>query len=322
MGGAIPSALSLVEGNVTAEWRNISVAYQELWKQFVGARNESAVLQIAPGFDPFGPDMVDFVRTLRGALDESVGNQAYLFSPLVVVYDVMVAINQRFPYILCGVFSSIFLIIGFTFRAAFVPVKLCLTVLFPMAAVYGVSVAVYQFGVLAFLNTAALRGTGGIYWANPVFTVTIMIGLALDYDIFLFARVLEFRKAGYDNHSAVVGALAVTGPTITAAGLIMSIAFSGLMLTDIAASQQIGFLMAFGVLVDTFLIRTCLVPAMLVLAGTANYWPQKLPPARLSLEDLKQRLALGEIGSDDSLTPTPNEALMTSMEVGHVAPGS
>ena len=75
-----------------------------------------------------------------------------------------------------------------------------------------------QDGALDWLGWAALRGTGGIYWAHPVFTVTILTGLALDYDIFLFARVLELRLAGFENRAAVVGALALTGPTITAAG--------------------------------------------------------------------------------------------------------
>jgi len=130
-----------------------------------------------------------------------------------------------------------------------------------------------------------------------VFTCTIIIGLALDYDIFLFARVLELRRKGFNNGAAVRGALCLTGPVITCAGLIMAIAFCGLMLSDVPTNNQIGFVMAFGVLLDTFVIRTCLVPSVLTLAASANYWPQQLPP--VSRGDVDELLLLDEDGCLD-----------------------
>jgi len=78
-------------------------------------------------------------------------------------------------------------------------------VVVPLAAVFGIAVWVYQFGALDWLpggpgnNPFTSPPGGGFYWAAPVFTCTIIIGLALDYDVFLFARVIELRKKGYSS---------------------------------------------------------------------------------------------------------------------------
>merc|ERR1712176_214213 len=87
----------------------------------------------------------------------------------------------------------------------------------------------------------------------------------------------ELRQKGFDNLAAVRGALCFTGPIITSAGLIMAIALGGLLLSEVPAEDQIGFVMAFGVLMDTFVIRICLVPSVLLLGAGLNYWPQCLP---------------------------------------------
>merc|ERR1719238_1053670 len=104
----------------------------------------------------------------------------------------------------------------------------------------------------------------------------LLIGLALDYDIFLFARVLELRQEGYDNRSAVVLALARTGPVISAAGTIMALAFLVSAMSNFAVAFQWGFIMVVGVLMDTFVIRPCLVPCALCMIPELNYWPLKL----------------------------------------------
>jgi hypothetical protein len=78
-------------------------------------------------------------------------------------------------------------------------------VVVPLAAVFGIAVWVYQFGALDWLpvgpgnNPFTSPPGGGFYWAAPLFTCTIIIGLALDYDVFLFARVIELRKKGYSS---------------------------------------------------------------------------------------------------------------------------
>merc|ERR1719336_709230 len=129
--------------------------------------------------------------------------------------------------------------------------------------VYGLCTGVYQHGWLEGLNITSVTGTGGVYWMLPVMTATILVGFALDYEIFLFSRVWEYRKAGCNNQESIARALTVTGPIISAAGLIMAFAFGGMLLQNVWAMNQLGFIMIAGIVCDTFIIRPVLVPAIL-----------------------------------------------------------
>ncbi|CAK9021866.1 Membrane protein YdfJ [Durusdinium trenchii] len=284
---------------------DIGETYREQWQKLVSSRTgeHSSILMLTVPFDPFSDTLWPFVLAARHALegatadldrDDASSSSVLLFGTLTVVFDIVQVTYRRLPYIVCGTVLCVFSLIAYAFRAALAPVKMLITVVVPLAAVFGVAVWVYQFGAFNWLpggpgnNPFTSPPGGGFYWAAPVFTCTIIIGLALDYDVFLFARVVELRKKGYSNPAAVRGGLTLTGPTITAAGLIMAIAFGGLLLSDVPSNNQIGFVMAFGVLMDTFVIRTCLVPSVLTLAASLNYWPQQMPePGPLEVEMLQ-----------------------------------
>merc|ERR1712154_375703 len=93
-------------------------------------------------------------------------------------------------------------------------------------------------------GVAAFANTDGLYWLIPVMTVTILIGLALDYDVFLFARIYEYRvMGGVPTHEAIIRGVYKTGSIITAAGIIMGIAFCGLLLSQITSLNQTRFIM-------------------------------------------------------------------------------
>jgi len=315
-------------GSVTAErllrmQNPVGEAYREQWSRLISSRGErSALTLIVVPFDPYSDILRSFVVAARNALlsgqfsneihhsrdsfmlsDHVEAAEPMLFGELTILYDVIEVTYRRLPFIICGTILVVFALIATAFRAAFAPVKMFFTVVVPLTAVFGVAVLVYQDGALHWLpggpgkNPLMSPPGGGLYWATPVFTCTIIMGLALDYDVFLFARVVELRHKGLSNRNAVHAALRLTGPTITAAGLIMSIAFFGLLLSSVPTNNQIGFVMAFGVLMDTFVIRTCLVPACLTLAASLNYWPHRLPPVtRCDVDEV-----IGTSGSwDDS----------------------
>jgi hypothetical protein len=118
------------------------------------------------------------------------------------------------------------------------------------------------------------------------------VGVGLDYDIFLLTRVLEYRRAGLDEADSVVAGLSQTGHIITAAGVIMGIAFSGLLLSTETVLNQLAFLLVFAVLVDTFVVRSMLVPAIMSALGKLNWWPQKFKPVRKASGVRMRRLLL------------------------------
>merc|ERR1712039_1139677 len=120
----------------------------------------------------------------------------------------------------------------------------------------------------------------GIDWTVPMFSLTFMMGLALDYEIFLFERVREFREEGFGDREAIQLGLAATGTTISAAGLIMALTFMAQLLGSIPVTNQLGFVLVFSIVVDTFVVRSILVPAMLSLVPCTNYWPSRMPMVR------------------------------------------
>lgn len=94
--------------------------------------------------------------------------------------------------------AVVFVVLAVFLKSYFVPFRLALTLLLPLAAVYGAAVLVYEKGALGFLGIAALSEQGGFFWYVPLLVTTIVIGLALDYDVFLVLRIMEYRKKGFD----------------------------------------------------------------------------------------------------------------------------
>ena len=131
------------------------------------------------------------------------------------------------------------------------------------------TVLVYQPGpgqnAFKKLTPDALAESSGIYWIIPIMAFSVLVGLALDYDIFLMTRVVEYRKLGWSDRAAICLAVEKTGNIITAAGLIMSISFAGLLIPQTVVLNQYGFILFIGVAIDTFIIRTLVVPAVFVL---------------------------------------------------------
>lgn len=108
------------------------------------------------------------------------------------------------------------------------------------------------------------RSFGLIEWRVPFFLFTILVAIGEDYNILLVSRILQERRR-YGLVEGVQRGLAKTGGTITACGVIMAGTFGTLMLADLSTLKQVGFALAFGVMLDTFVVRPFLVPAFLLL---------------------------------------------------------
>mmetsp|Transcript_61568 Transcript_61568/g.132419 ORF Transcript_61568/g.132419 Transcript_61568/m.132419 type:complete len:863 (+) Transcript_61568:112-2700(+) len=176
----------------------------------------------------------------------------------------------------CGLF-------GFMFNSVGITIKVMLTVILPLCGSYGITVGAFQYGW--FECFGVMRIEEGLFWTLFYNAMCFLFALAVDYDMFLFARVYEYRHMGYDNDSAVVMGLKETGPVITTAGTIMMLSFFTLCMTDQFMIQQLAFLYFIGVAVDTYIVRIFVAPAALCLSETMNYWPGKVPEVTKKLMD-------------------------------------
>jgi uncharacterized membrane protein YdfJ with MMPL/SSD domain len=270
-------------------------AYQAAWRRAVSHRDTATLLEIRPSFDPFGDAALSFVHLLRSTvMPKYRGNDIHgytlnpsLLSSLSIVLDMKAIFFSSFLPIILWTCLLAFAGIGVVFRSVLVPVKLIMTVAIPVVFIYGLAVMVFQYGILNWTGIRALANHGSLDWKNPIYNVFILIGLALDYEIFLFARIYEYRSAGLSNKAAIVRAMSQTGPIISAAGMIMSIAFMSFAAGPVGYFNEHGFIVITGILFDTFVVRSCIVPSIMCLWSEANYWPAKMPEPSVFEDDEK-----------------------------------
>ena len=184
----------------------------------------------------------------------------------------------------------VFAMAGLAFRSCLIPVRLLGTVVVTLIFVAGSTVLMYQY----------ILGYDGIYWFVPICTACLVIGLTIDYDVFLISRIYEFRQSGYTTEASILRAMAKQSTTITTAGIIMTMAFSSLLLSKTVVLNQFGFVLVAASLIDTFIVRTLLVPSLMFMAVETNWWPGAVPvPFKKDLVD-GPPLGGGRTGRSDS----------------------
>jgi len=127
----------------------------------------------------------------------------------------------------------------------------------------------------------------------PLFGFVFLVALGVDYNIFLMTRVRE-ETIEHGAHQGMLRGLSVTGGVITSAGIVLAATFAALGVIPILFLAQIAFIVAFGVLLDTIVVRSLLVPAVVYDLGRASWWPSKLGRQH------REGVTVGHNGSDPS----------------------
>ena len=220
--------------------------------------------------EPFAAESVATMHAVRQHLDRwqaarPVGAARYvLYGITPSVHDLAEVHEADRLRVQALVLVGILLILVAVVRRPFVAAYLLVSVLFS----YYVTI-----GVTELLSLGWLEGElGRVDWKVPYFVFTILVAVGEDYNIFLMARVLEeSRRHGW--RAGTQRALARTGATITCCGLIMAGTFATMMLCSLITLVQLGIALAFGVLLDTFIVRPILVPAFLLVIGRRRAIP-------------------------------------------------
>jgi uncharacterized membrane protein YdfJ with MMPL/SSD domain len=306
-----PSLIKAIRTNYVSKkmlLTHTSENLQRLWDQLV-SKDGNAMLTFAfPDLDPFGPGAFSLVTRVREALRNETqaaqrgsatlpGLTFTVFSPSSVIMDLIDVTSNKLPVTFAGCIAVNLLLIAVSFGAVLVPMKLFMTVVIPITWTYGAALYVYEDGVLAWLDMPCLAplGDAGLDWSVPVMTLTFIVGLAFDYEIFLIERVREFREQGFSDQEAILLGLAATSETITAAGLIMTFTFIAELLSTIPVSNQMGFILVFSIVVDTFVVRSVLLPTVMSICCTYNFWPSRMPEPCMG----ESRYAVAGYLSDD-----------------------
>jgi RND superfamily putative drug exporter len=159
----------------------------------------------------------------------------------------------------------VFLILMALLRAVIAPLVLIGTVILSYAAALGI-------GTFFFENVFHFPGMDP---ALPLFAFIFLVALGIDYNIFLMARVRE-EALKHGTRDGTIRGLAVTGAVITSAGLVLAGTFAVLGVLPLVFLTEIGFTIAVGILIDTFIVRSLLVPAITLKIGDNVWWPSQL----------------------------------------------
>lgn len=239
-----------------------------------------ALLEVHTTFPSIGPGGADWVLAVRDALTawQSLhpGYKAELSGGASEMADMRSAvIGKMWTYLALTAFL-ILLIVCATFRSVMVPVRLVFALFFTLAATYGMAAIVYQTDLLHGLFPWLAPFHGVTFEVVPMVT-GVCIALGLDYDIFLVSRIVEYRTQGFSDRASVFRGATKAGGVISGAGIIMCLALGGICFADKLIFQQFGFLLIASVLFDTYVVRTVLVPALMMIAEDWNWWPRKMP---------------------------------------------
>ncbi|QDB79355.1 MMPL family transporter [Georgenia wutianyii] len=217
--------------------------------------------------DPGGAAATDVVEAIR-ALDP--GFETWVVGQAANQLDFTAAITDRLPIAAGLVILTIFVLLFLMTGSVLIPVKAILVNILGLGAALGVTTWVFQEGHLTGLLDFA--PIGGLESYVVAVVVAFGFGLAMDYEVFLLARIKEYWDAGYPNDTAVEHGLQRSGRIITSAALIITLVFLGFVAGELMVIKQVGFALAVTVAIDATLVRMLLVPATMTVLGKWNWW--------------------------------------------------
>ncbi|MFC9246259.1 MMPL family transporter [Streptomyces sp. NPDC057136] len=234
---------------------------------------DTAVFSAVPASGPSEErtkELVHTIRSERGATESATGVSFEVTGTTAMNIDVAQKVQDALLPYLAVVVTLAVLLLMLVFRSVLVPLKAALGFLLSVLAALGSVIAVFQWGWGASL--IGVEQTGPIMSLMPIFLVGIVFGLAMDYEVFLVARMREAYVHGDRPGQAVVTGFRYSARVVVAAALIMMAVFSGFIGAGASMIKMIGFGLAVAVLFDAFVVRMALVPAVLALLGKAAWW--------------------------------------------------
>ena len=221
--------------------------------------------------NPGSTPAIDAIPAVRATLDKAAAASGAVASGVAgeapALYDISSTSNGDLKHIIPLASLAIAILLALVLRSALAPLYLIASVVLSYLAALGLATILY----------IKIGHSGGLTFLLPFLMFVFLLALGEDYNILVMTRI---REEAHDHalREAVVRAVGMTGPTITSAGLVLAGTFAVLTFaaggSGGAQIQAIGAGLGFGILMDTFLVRTLLVPSTVVLLGRANWWPR------------------------------------------------
>ena len=246
---------------------------------FLGTNTTSYFL-VRLGFDPTSPLGADWYReatVLLPELEAKYNYSLYLDGYGGLTYDTVKLADDALPTIAGLTAAIVFVTITLAFGSLVIPLKVVATCSLTVATTYGLANIVYVRNFLSRLKLDCFDGSNhSIAWQIPLACFNIVAGLALSYDLLILVKILEQRWQGIDSQVAVIRGAAAVGREISVSALITIIVFSGLLVSEIPAINQMAFYFVVAAASQAFVYRLFFTPAVMSTLGQWNWWPMQL----------------------------------------------
>jgi RND superfamily putative drug exporter len=259
----------------------------------------NSLLAVAPVRRPLSEQTKQLVREIRGIhapVYVGVAGQTAAF------LDLEHSLGAHLPAVLAMIVAATLSVLFLFTGSVVLPIKAVVMNALSLSAVLGILVLIFQDGRLEGL--LSYTGQGALDATQPIFLAAVAFGLATDYGVFLLSRIKEARDSGFSDSEAVAVGLERTGRIITAAAVLFAVANGAFATSRLVFIKELGVGVALAVLIDATIVRALLVPSLMELLGSWNWWAPR------PLRRLHDRIGLGEHGSvresGSRAVPTPD----------------
>jgi RND superfamily putative drug exporter len=234
----------------------------------LGMTEDLAIFSLIPETGPndkITKDLVNELRSTESSVAQTNDVKIGVTGFTAVNIDMSAKLAQVFPIYVGIIILLSLIILLLVFRSIIVPIKATIGFLLSILATFGITTAVFQWG---WLHSLFGFDTGGpLLSFMPIIVTGILYGLAMDYQVFLVSSMRESYVHGHRGTESVVHGYNQVSRVVVAAAVIMVSVFAGFIFTDDVMIKQIGFTLAVGILIDAFIIRMGLVPAIMAIFG-------------------------------------------------------
>ena len=232
----------------------------------IGADNQSALITIKFQDDPYSTQAMNYAKDIRSTLHADYGDAAnvtgvYLGGTTGDILDTRRLFENQFstilPIVALGVGIVLFIVLGSLILPVFAIVSVLMSIVWTLAVAIAVFQSAFNYGLL---------------FITPLILFVLLLGLGMDYNIFILTRIREEASKGQHLNDAIVHAIQQTGGIITAAAIILAGSLGTLMLSGNMLLREMGFAFCFSILIDALVVRTYIVPAVMSTFGKWNWY--------------------------------------------------
>ncbi|MDR6721645.1 membrane protein YdfJ [Paenibacillus amylolyticus] len=236
----------------------------------------AAIINVLPKTGPHDIRTTELVKSIRNQADTIFKEdkvQVLITGTTSVNIDISEKLSEALPKFALLIVGLAFVLLMMVFRSILVPIKAVLGFLFTLGATLGFVVWVIQDGYLGSLF--GIPEPGPVLNFLPILITGILFGLAMDYEVFLVSRMREDYNHSGDALKSVKSGMTHSGPVVTAAGLIMIAVFASFIFAEDTIIKSMGLALAFGILIDAFIVRMTLIPAIMTILGRSAWYLPK-----------------------------------------------